>query len=83
MVELIVAENCFHVLRVELTESTRVKIVKHYEVLTFWHHLVQLANQTTHQKILANVEYSSSQGRAAYSITPGAFTRCEKVAAYF
>ena len=48
IVELVVAENCFHVLRVELTERTRVKIVKHYEVLT----LVQLANQTTRQKIL-------------------------------
>ena len=83
MVELVVVENCFHVLRVELMERTRVKIVECYEVLTLWHHLVQLANQTAHQKILANVTYSSRQGRAAYSITPGALTRCKKVAAYF
>jgi len=34
MVELVVAENCFHVLRVKCMEMTRVEIVECNEVLT-------------------------------------------------
>jgi len=45
MVELVVAENCFHVLRVKLVERPRIEVVERNEVLPLRHHLVQLTNQ--------------------------------------
>jgi hypothetical protein len=62
---------------------TRIEIVKHNELLTLTHHLVQLANQAAPLKNSSGGTNSYKQWRGTYSITPGAFTRCEKVAAYF
>jgi hypothetical protein len=50
MVELVVAENCFHVLGVKLSEWTRIEVVKRNEVLTLRHHLVQLMDQPVPQQ---------------------------------
>lgn len=45
MVELVVAENCFHVLRVRLVERPSIGVVECDEILPLRHHLVQLTNQ--------------------------------------